>query len=234
MSSETKVVISLIVLTLIVIVGGIFLVSNQAANTSGDVKIDKAILIRPDSKQIAGKNSKVSIVEFADYECPSCAALYPNLKKLLSTDGDKITFVYRNFLIHSGSMQAAVAALAAGEQGKYWEMHDILFEKQDEWSVAATDKDRGVFFEKYATQIGLDIAKYKTDIANSKFTDMVNRDQTDGTSMNVHATPTVIINGSKLVIGSISYTELKKIVDDEIAGNASTATVETGSSTKAK
>ena len=233
MSSETKVVISLVVFTLIVIVGGIFLVSMQA-NPSKGVTINKDILIRPDSKQIVGKNSKITVVEFADYECPSCAALYPVLKKLLGDEGDKITFVYRNFLIHSGSMQAALAALAAGEQGKYWEMHDILFEKQDEWSAAANDKDRGVFFEKYATLLGLDIAKYKTNIADPKFTDIVNRDQSDGTSMNVSATPTVIVNGSKLVIGALSYDAFNKIVDDEIAGNTSAKTVETGSSTKAK
>lgn len=221
MTTEVKAVITIVLITIVVIVGGIFLLDGQTGAPK-DIVVNSDILVRPDSPTITAEQNHITIVEFADYECPSCAVLHPQMKKLLeSEDGKYINFVFRNFPLHGGSVQASVAVQAAGAQGKYWEMHDKLFVNQDEWaSVAYTNTSkRAQLFEKYATEIGLDIAKYRTDLKNDAYKDLVDRDKADAISMNVNATPTLIVNGTEVIRGAVSYEQLKEVVDAELAKN---------------
>lgn len=221
MNTEVKVVASIVLVTILIIVGGVFIMSGQSSNDP-EIKVDSSILVRPDSPIKKAEQDHITIVEFADYECPSCAALHPTLEKLLASENGKyINLVYRNFPLHAGSVQVATAVLAAGAQGKYWEMSDIVYEKQDEWaSIPATKAaDRAKLFEKYAASIGLDINKYREDLKNKAYPELISRDKADAITMNINATPTLIINGVEIVRGAIPYEQLEAIIESELAKN---------------
>lgn len=226
MSTETKVVTGIVIVTLLVIIGGIFLLGKGNSQTP-NLTIKPELLQHADSPR-AGTGTKVTIVEFADFECPSCAALSPVLEQLLKTDGDKFTLIYRHFPIHQHSMIAASAALAALEQGKFWEMSDLLFKNQNEWT--APNANAAALFRGYAQQIGLDLAKYDVSYADAdgKHKEIVQRDQAEGQAMGINATPTLIINGEKVIVGAYPYDYMKQVISAEYAaangGATSTAT----------
>jgi protein-disulfide isomerase len=137
-------------------------------------------------------NAKVTLVEYGDYECPHCGRAYPVVKKIQETMGDKLQFVFRNFPLtqaHPNALHAAEAAEIAARQGKYWEMHDILFENQD-----ALDDDS---LTTYAEQIGLDVEKFMEDLQNDTFEEKVREDFMGGVESGVNGTPTFFINGAR-------------------------------------
>ncbi|MEN9649679.1 MAG: hypothetical protein RL094_646 [Candidatus Parcubacteria bacterium] len=208
MSTETKVVSGIVLVTILIIIGGIFAINKQS-NKAASVTIKPDLVDRADAPR-AGSSTKVIITEFADFECPACAVLSPELKRLLETDGDKFTLVYRHFPIHSHSYEAAAVALAAGEQGKFFQMSEVLFDKQSEWTPASAN--RTTLFEKYATQLGLDIAKFRVSVKDPKHEESVNKDRRDATAMGINSTPTLIINGTEAVRGAIPYETLRKLV----------------------
>jgi protein-disulfide isomerase len=222
MTTETKAISAIVIITILVIIGGVFLMNSQSSNLP-EVAVNSDILVRPDSPTKQSEQNHVTIVEFADYECPSCAALHPVLKQLLNDPeyGKYVTLVYRNIPLHAGSIQVSVAVQAAGAQGKYWEMHDLVYERQDEWaSVAASNEaKRAELFEKYATEIGLDIPAWKEALNDDKYVDLIKRDQADALTMKIRATPTLIINGINVIKGVVSYENLKAAVDAELAKN---------------
>ncbi len=147
-------------------------------------------------------DSKVILVEYGDFQCSGCGAAYPRVKSLLEKYDDKIVFVYRNFpltQIHANARAAAAVAEAAGLEGKYWEMHDMLFENQTDWSNASTS-DRGGIFEDYAREIGIDVASFKATLEskNSQISKKINFDLALGRKLNINSTPTFYLNGTKL------------------------------------
>jgi predicted DsbA family dithiol-disulfide isomerase len=151
----------------------------------------------------------VALVEFSDYECPHCKAIEPVLGKILEEYKGKVKLYFKNYPIeklHPDARDAAAAAVAAGEQGKFWPMHDKLFENQDH--LSATD------LEKYASDLKLDVKKWKTDLANAR--KIVERDHDEGEKLEVSATPTLYINGCKFK-GPHRYEEVKDWIDWELA-----------------
>lgn len=244
MNSETKVVGLIGIITIIIIAGGLWLVGKNGGtsqNGNGQAVVNSEALVRPDSPRLTGKNAgagavnpkKVQIVEFSDLECPACKLLHPELKKLLASNGDDIELVIRFIPIHSNSKASAAAALAAGEQGKFFEMYDIIFEHQDDW--AGYGKDVNKIFEGYATQIGLDVAKYKADLAANyaKYAALVDRDGADATAMNISSTPTLIFNGTHVSVGAFSYENLKARMEEALAAESATTTATTTSAATA-
>lgn len=152
------------------------------------------------------KDSKVLLIEYGDFQCPSCGGAYPSTKKIIEEYGDRIGFVFRNFPLtsmHPNARVAAATAEAAGLQGKYWEMHDMLYEKQNDWSSLSGEK-RGDIFDSYAQTLGLDMTKFKADLqGNNENSDQsVNKkisfDQALGKKAGVNATPTFFINGKQM------------------------------------
>lgn len=144
--------------------------------------------------------SKVILVEYGDFQCPSCKAASPNINTLMEEYGDRIALVFRNFplsSIHPNAKAAAAAAEAAGLQGKYWEMHDLLFESQDNWKTLDTNQ-RTQSFQTYAASLGLDQAKFSTDFASASVNQKIVFDQALGKKDGVSATPTFLLNGEKL------------------------------------
>lgn len=151
-------------------------------------------------------DAKVTLVEYGDFQCPGCGTAEPYVRQLVQEYSDRISFVYRNFpltSIHPNAKAAAAAAEAAGIQGKFWEMHDKLFDNQKEWSSASA-KDRGAVFEKYAKDLGLDINQFNEDLKGRakvegqtvpNVADKIAFDYALGRANNVSETPTFFING---------------------------------------
>ena len=160
--------------------------------------------------QVFGKkDSKVTLIEYGDFQCPGCATFHSNFAPLMDEYKDKITFVFRNFpitQIHPNARVAAASAEAAGLQGKYWEMWNILYDKQNEWGSLGADV-RDAQFEKYAMQLGLDITKFKEDVASDKVAKKINFDQSLGKNNGVTGTPSLFLNGSTLATDKYSSTD---------------------------
>ncbi len=136
------------------------------------------------------KNAQITLVEYGDYQCPHCRRAYPIVKKIQEAMGDKLRFVFRNFpltKIHPNALHAAEASEAAAAQGKYWEMHDLLFENQ-----YALD-DRSLL--GYADSLGLDVEKFAADLENGTYEEKVRADFYAGIESGVNGTPTFFING---------------------------------------
>ena len=152
----------------------------------------------------------VTIVEFSDFQCPACKGLVPNLEAAFAKYADDVRIVFKQFplAMHPEAEPAARAALAAGRQGKFWPMHDLLFANQQ----ALEDPD----LEKYATQIGLDVAKFKADYADPAIALAVRGDRNLGNAVQVNSTPSFFING-RLVKGAVPTERITAIIDEEIA-----------------
>ena len=148
------------------------------------------------------KDAKVVLIEYGDFQCPGCGSAHPIVKSLSEKYKDDLAFVFRNFpltSIHPNARAAAASAEAAGIQGKYWEMHNLLFENQGAWSGASTS-ERGNLFAGYAQQAGLSRESYEAEMTNrsADINKKINFDIALGRKINVSGTPTFYLNGTKL------------------------------------
>lgn len=187
----------------------------------GKPLINPETLVRPDSPTLGAANAKVTVVEFLDPECESCRAFNPSVKKILKDYDGRVRLVVRYMPFHPNSLLAASWTEAAGEQGKYWQMQELLFERQPEWgekhraSAASQPKpDVKALFEKYAMELGLDLGKMSAAITQHRFTSKITRDQADGQSLGVRQTPTFFVNGRKLA--RFGEADLRALIDDEL------------------
>ncbi len=224
MTQEVKTLLIIGVVTLVLVVGGIFLLGRGGSSSSEiNTPIDTKLLVRADSDKIATDSAKVTVVEFGDFECPACGAAQPVTKQVIDDYKGKIDYVFRNFPLpqHDKALIAAEAAEAAGAQGKYWEMHDKLYETQDTWSVADKPLD---LFVQYAQSFGLDVNKFRDDVTNNKYQAKITQDFQDGTAVGIRATPTFFI--AKNVNGGLSnpqklegvptYEQIKALIDSKL------------------
>lgn len=156
-------------------------------------------------------NAAVTLVEYGDFQCPACASYYP-LVKQLETDFDaNAQFVFRHFPLkrtHPNAEIAAYAAEAAGKQGKFWEMHDVLFERQKEWSLKPNA--RGAL-RGYAEELGLNGEQFENDLSTEDVKNAVREDMESGLAAGVNATPTFFLNGVKLESPQ-SYEEFRTLI----------------------
>ena len=132
------------------------------------------------------------IVEYGDYQCPYCGAAYPVLKELIKEFGSQVKFVFRNFPLsemHQYARPAAIAAEAANLQGKFWEMHDAIYENQGSLNE--------LFLFELAEKIGLNVSQFKTDIQKAELEDKVDSDFESGIMSGVNGTPSFFVNGNK-------------------------------------
>jgi len=192
-----------------------------ASNGSGAPKINPEQLVRPDSPTLGAADAPVTIVEFYDPECESCAAFHPAVKKILKDYEGKVRLVARYMPLHSNSLSAATFTEAAGEQGKYWEAQDLLFQKQSEWGQkhgaaagAAPPPNINILFEGYARELGLDRAKAAAAVAENRYGAKIDRDKKDGQALGVRRTPTFFVNGRELV--QFGEAPLRRLIDDEL------------------
>ena len=146
--------------------------------------------------------ARVTVEEFSDFQCPACGGLEPGLRRVMKDYEDRVRFVFRNYPLqmHKYAFQASRAAEAAGAQGKFWEMHDMLYDNQKEWSDSMEPR---VQFDSYATRLGLDVQRFKADMERQDLADRVKADLLRGNSLGVKGTPTVYLNGRELVPGKL-------------------------------
>ncbi len=142
-------------------------------------------------------NAKITMEEYGDYQCPSCGVLFYELKKLEKEYGEQMRFVFRHFPLqgHKHAQLAAHAAEAASLQGRFWEMHDLIYTNQAGWSTA---EDARPFFLQYARNLGLDVDRFNRDLDSPAVAARVQADSQRGVQAKVEGTPTLFLNGRML------------------------------------
>jgi protein-disulfide isomerase len=161
----------------------------------------------------------VLIDEFGDYQCPPCGALHPILRTLKSEYGDRIQIAFHQFpltQIHSHALEAAYAASAASLQGKFWEMHDLLYDNQSEWSQVG---DFRPILVDYARRAGLDIPRFMRDMNGLQVVKLVSEDERRAIAAGVNSTPTVFINGQLTPNESLTIEGLRKEINQRLPVN---------------
>lgn len=161
------------------------------------------------------RNAKVIITEYSDLQCPACGTHYPFLKKIESEFSGQVALVYRHFplqSLHQYAVSAAKAAEAAGKENKFWEMHDMLFEHQAEWTNAKVPAEQ---FIEYAKTIGLDEELFKKNSATKELEDKIIAHYREGVTLGVTYAPTLYVNGKK-INNPPDYEGSKKIISDTI------------------
>ncbi len=155
-------------------------------------------------------NAKVTVVVFSDFQCPFCSRAVPTLKALEEQYPGKIRFAFKNqpLPFHDKARLAGAAALAANEQGKFWEFHDLLFAHQDQLDRPA--------LEKHAQSLGLDLKRFKTALDTNRFDAALTADSNEAARVGANGTPTFFVNGRRIV-GAQPVEAFKTIIDDELA-----------------
>lgn len=182
-------------------------------------------LVRPDSAALGPADARVTLVEFLDPECESCGAFAPVLKKILKDYDGKVRLVVRYMPFHPNSRLAASYTEAAGEQGKYWEMQELLFRRQPEWgeihghgpavaAAAARREPAPVLFDRYAAELGLDVGRIRAAVAENRYASKVERDMRDGQSLGVSKTPSFFVNGRVLM--RFGEAPLRALIEEEL------------------
>jgi protein-disulfide isomerase len=180
----------------------------------GPPPIDKTVYkVDPSDGYARGpKTAPVTIVEFSDFQCPFCSRVEPTLAQVTKTYGNKVRIVWKNYPLpfHDMAPLAAEAALAAGEQGKFWEMHDKLFANQQ-----ALDRTS---LEKYAQELGLDLTKFRSALDGGTFKAAIAKDkaQADALAKDGMGTPTFFVNGRKIA-GAYPFESFRQVIDEELA-----------------
>jgi protein-disulfide isomerase len=155
--------------------------------------------------------------EFGDFECPPCGAFHPILEQMHAEFGEKLQITFREYPIterHPHALAAASAAEAAGIQGKFWEMHDLIYDHQKDW---AKEFDVRPIFEGYAKQIGLDVERYKQDMQGDYVAQRIFADGKRGHSLGVQGTPTVFLNGREVPFENLIVADkLRVVIQDTI------------------
>jgi protein-disulfide isomerase len=161
------------------------------------------------------ENARLTLVEFGDYQCPSCGAYHPFVKEIMSRYPDKLRLEFHHYpliSIHPNSMGAAMAAEAAGEQGHYWEMHDALFEHQQEWAGSANAEP---LFVNIASHIGLDTNKFEQSLKSPALQERILKDVARAQDLKIQAVPTFFINGEQTHI-KLSMEDFVQVIDDHL------------------
>jgi protein-disulfide isomerase len=176
------------------------------ANQPGPAKVT----LRPDDPVKGSAAAPVTVVVFSDFQCPFCAKVEPTLKQIEQAYGDKvrIAWKHRPLPFHPNAVPAAEAAEAAREQGKFWPMHDKLFAGQQQLSSAS--------YEKWAQELGLDLAKFRAAVASGKYKARIQEDDALATSLGVDGTPTMLVNGEP-VVGAVPFENFKAVIDRQLA-----------------
>lgn len=214
MTAETKWLGVILIATVVLLLGGVFLLSR--GGSSKDIAgVNVSQIDYAKGQKIGSDSAKVKLVEFSDFQCPACQAAEPALKQVLSKYPNDLQFIYRHFPLpqHAYGRQAAAYAEAAGEQGKFWEMHGKLFETQTEWS-ALSDSNATVFFLRIANELGLDENKVKQAVAENTFKSKIDNDIAEAQSLGVNSTPTFFVNGRKLNLQT--FDDLNTAVAEEL------------------
>lgn len=203
----------IIILAVIFVFFAGFVFISKRNNSTSNISDGEGIV----SQNLMGAGNKgVVLVEYGDFQCPACAAYFPIIKQLKSDFGDDITFQFRHFplvSIHQNAMAAHRAAEAAAKQDKFWEMHDLLYERQNVW---VNTPNPTAIFEVYAAELGLDMEQYLQDYSSSLVNDIINADVRSAQALGATSTPTFVLNDERLAELPNSYDDFKSLIEDAI------------------
>lgn len=201
-----------ILAAIVIIFGGIVLFNKQEDPAP-------ASNAKPTNHLYGEGKSGVTLVEYGDFECSGCGQFYPLVEQVKEKYKDKIFFQFRNLplvQLHPNAFAAARAAEAADKQGKFWEMYNLLFQNQNAW---AGSNNASSTFEQYATQLRLDLAKFKKDAASRAVNNSINADIAEfKKTKEKMSTPTFFLDGKK--IEATSLKEFSQLIDKAIADKA--------------
>lgn len=204
---------------IVLLFGYYFYTMPSNSNTSETGNAQNLVISNTDHVRGA-VSGKVTLVQFGDFQCPACAAYEPIVRQVLADNKDTVTFSYRHFplsQIHRNALLASKASEAAGRQGKFWEMHDKLYAKQEEWGEAL---DARQFILQYANILELDITKFNKDIEDPAIEAKILAEYKEGISLGVQGTPTFFINGKKVEDNPRNLADFNTMIQD--AAKAST------------
>jgi protein-disulfide isomerase len=227
--------ILIIVLVLVAaVIGGIALYRNQTPSKPANTDTNQAKKSADDFKAFLDKappgaqplrfkgdpNAAVTIEEFADLACPTCAGFHQVLKEIEKSYGQKVKVIFRHFPLtkvrgHENAYNAARAAEAAGIQGRFWEMQNMLFTNQKTWQPMSEGEARSTF-EGYAKSIGIDVETFKQDAVGQVASARVGDDMKRADAIKVSATPTVILNGRQLTSEVSDIAALRQLIESEL------------------
>jgi protein-disulfide isomerase len=182
---------------------------NAPAGTEQIYKVDLGT-----SPQHGPDDAKVTIVEWSDFQCPFCGRVMPTLQQIEKTYGSDVRIVFKQnpLPMHPNAPFAAKAALAAHKQGKFWQMHDKLFEANNSHAPDGLAQDK---VEQMARDLGLDMSRFKTDVDSSELTDVIRNDQTQAARLGANGTPHFFINGVR-VSGAMPFESFKTVIDAQL------------------
>ncbi len=199
---------------LIAVFIGIVIYSNNKDNSSGNSGDSGAA----GSNHVLGAGTDgVTIVEFGDFQCSACRSYFPVVKQIKEKYGDRIKIQFRHFplvQIHRNAMVAHRSAEAAGRQGKFWEMHDLLYERQQAWEGS---NNPTAIMEDYAAELGLNIDKFKADFASEEVNKTISADIKAGQAIGATSTPTFVLGDKVIEKLPTDVAGFSQLIDEEIA-----------------
>lgn len=195
------------IIALVVLLIVAFIISNQ------DKAIDPASFasvetFEDQAHELGNFESDIRLIEYSDFQCPACKAAEPTVKSIVETFGDQMVLEYRHFplsSIHPNAEAAAKAAEAAAIQGKFWEMHDELFEHQDAWARSFNPEK---YFIEYAKEIGLNVGRFRYDLDSDEVEDRVDADAAEAQNLQLPGTPSFVYNGAIIDLNEFITTHL--------------------------
>jgi protein-disulfide isomerase len=170
--------------------------------------------VQPDDWVRGNPNAKVTIVEYSDFQCPACKKAEPGLQRIIAEYPDKVKFVYRHFPlinIHQTALLAAAASEAAGNQGKFWEMHNLLFASQENWAEKSNARE---WMIALAHTAGLDVEKFQGDLDSQLANPKVANAFQGGVELGLNHTPTIFVNGEEAT--DTTYEGLRQLIEEKL------------------
>lgn len=205
MSSDSKFFIGVVAAVVLAVAGIVFFSKKNSTTVSGDLS-----LLTETEHKIGLDEAPIKIVKFSDFECPACAAAAAPFKQIQQEFPEEVQIFYRHFPlpIHKHAVIAAIAAEAAANQAKFWEMNELLFLTQKEWSDSGNPINH---FIKLAEELGLDTSRFQEDLRSNELRQKVNKDKNYSGALGLNQTPTFFVNQEK-VVGAKSIEDWREIV----------------------
>jgi len=211
---------SYVILTIVIVVIGAFIAGQQIYKNSeqqqtAGTEQRTELAIRANDWVMGNPQAKVTLIEYLDFECEACGAYYPIVSQIKEEYKNDIRFVVRYFPLtgHRNSKTAAYAVEAAGKQGKFWELHDVLFSKQKEWGEQrVTNQDQ---FEKYAIEAGVNLEQWRQDVKSEAVIKRVDDSFKEAQTLGLQGTPSFFLNGRELDPPG-GYEAFKQVIETEL------------------
>lgn len=212
MTTETKIIGLISLVSIALLFGFVWLSSVNAPLPKVEPqKVEKPELIDSQSQRLLPE-APVQLVEFGDFQCPACGATHPVIKQLQAHFGSRLGFVYRHYPldgIHPHADSTALASQAAANQGKFFEYHDLLFAKQNNWSTATSIKKKLI---SYAKELNLDLKRFEEDLNSESSRERVALDKGTALALGLTGTPSLFINGERYQ-GELTFEALKAAIE---------------------